>query len=226
MISVTRDFPSARVFPVRMDVALPVAMVEGATLSADDRMADLIWETDPSIFTFIFDSLPVWRRLFPAEWLAMFGTQTAGQTRVAISGRRPVGLVNAFAGSEVPARFGATYARQSAVLDDVAAARMRAAYDAMEWLFPRVPDDALYVLNLVVSPDCRGQDLGRRLVDEAGTKARRLGLRSIHLDTAADNPAAGFYRRIGFRPLVESRAMSLPEGVVLPAHLRMARDVA
>lgn len=52
-----------------------------------------------------------------------------------------------------------------------------------------------------------------------------MGLRSVHLDTASDNPAVRFYTRVGFRAVVESRAMSLPDGITLPAHLRMVMDV-
>jgi ribosomal protein S18 acetylase RimI-like enzyme len=102
---------------------------------------------------------------------------------------------------------------------------MTAAYDAMEWLFPQVPDEALYILNIVVAPEMRGQDLGRRLIDEAVAKARLLGLRAVHLDTAADNPAVHFYNRVGFRAVVESRALNLPEGIVLPNRLRMVLKV-
>ena len=71
-----------------------------------------------------------------------------------------------------------------------------------------------------------GQDLGRRLIAEAVTKARRLGLRAVHLDTDSDNPAVRFYQRVGFRAVVESRAMSLPDGVAVPNHLRKVLDVA
>ena len=152
-------------------------------------MADLLLETDPAIFSFTFGDLQVWHRLFPHEWNASCSTQPDDDTRVALAGDRPVGLVNSFAGAEVAARFAVKMERQLAALDPSAARRLTAAYDAMEWLFPKVPDEDLYILNIVVAKDVRGQDLGRRLIAEAVTKARRLGLRAVHLDTAWDNPA-------------------------------------
>ena len=204
---------------------MAITIVDGAQVEGTDRLADLLWETDPSIFRFIFGSLQVWRRLFPHEWTADFGTNQAKETSVALDGGKPVGLVNCFAGAELAQRFATASKRQVAILDPDAVQQMTAAYDAMEWLFPQVPDEALYILNIVVAPEMRGQDLGRRLIDEAVAKARLLGLRAVHLDTAADNPAVHFYNRVGFRAVVESRALNLPEGIVLPNRLRMVLKV-
>lgn len=204
---------------------MAISIIDGEQVAGDDRLADLMWETDPAIFGFIFRNLPVWRRLFPQEWTDSFGAHPGVETRVAVAGDRVVGLVNSYAGAEVASRFAVTMERQLAALDADAGLQLTAAYEAMEWLFPRVPDDALYILNIVVDADARRQDLGRRLIAEAATKARRLGLRAVHLDTATDNSAVHFYQRVGFSPVVESRAMSLSYGVKLPNHFRMVMDV-
>jgi len=62
------------------------------------------------------------------------------------------------------------------------------------------------------------------MIAQAVAKARRLGLRELHLDMASDTPAVRFYNRSGFRAVVESRAMSLTDGVVVPNHFRMVLD--
>jgi len=204
---------------------MAISIVDGAQVQGGDHLADLLWETDPEIYRFMFRDLQVWRRLFPQEWTAAFGTSQAVETRVALDGNRVVGLINSFAGREVAPRFVTTMGRLLAALDPDAGRQLTAAFDAMEWLYPHVPDDALYILNLVVAADMRGQDLGRRLIAEAVAKARRSGLRAVHLDTAVGNPAVKFYHRVGFRAVVESRAMSLPEGVVVPNHFRMVLDI-
>ena len=46
-----------------------------------DQLPDLLWETDPAIFSFIFGDLQVWRRLFPQEWAATCSTQQDDNTR-------------------------------------------------------------------------------------------------------------------------------------------------
>ena len=40
------------------------SMTDGTNVAADDRLADLMWETDPAIFAFIYGDLPVWDLLF------------------------------------------------------------------------------------------------------------------------------------------------------------------
>ena len=147
---------------------------------------------DPAIFSFIFGGLQVWHRLFLHKSNASCATQPDDDTRVALAGDRPVGRVNSFAGAEVAARFAVKMERQLAALDPSAARRLTATYDAMEWLFPKVPGEALYIENIVVAEVMRGRDLGRRLIAEAVTKARRLGLRAVHLDTAWDSPAVRY----------------------------------
>lgn len=204
---------------------MTISIVDGFEIAGDDQVADLLWETDPAVFRFIYGDLQVYRRLFPQEWTASCSVQQDDESRVALAGDRVVGLVNSFAGSEVATRFAVTMERQLAALDPGAGRQLTAAFDAMEWLYPRVPDEALYILNIVVAAEMRGQDLGRNLITEAVAKARRLGLRAVHLDTAANSPAVQFYNRVGFRAVVESRALSLPDGAVLPNHLRMVLDI-
>lgn len=199
---------------------MAISVIDGTGIPADARLADLIWQTDPQIFDLIFGDPALWQGLFPAEWAAPFGNHPACDTRVAMEGTRPAGLVISFPGQEVAARFAATLARFLGAATPAAAHRITSAFAAMEWLFPQVPGHALYILNIVVAPDCRQGGIGRLLVDEAARKARATGLTEIHLDTAADNPATGFYRRLGFRPLVESRALNLPDALPAPLHLR------
>lgn len=201
---------------------MPVAFLPGTQLEASDELADLYWETDPAIFSFIFaNGLPDWRRVFPAEWRADFGNHPASETTLACLNGRPVGLLTSFPGASVESRFNATLDRELAALEPRARDRMLAAFAAMEWLFPKLPQGSLYVLNLAVAPDMRGQGLARRLLEAAVAKARNLGLAEIHLDTAADRPAVAFYERLGFRAVVESRACNLRDGITLPTHLRM-----
>ena len=104
---------------------MAISIVDGVQAQGNDCLADLLWETDPEIFRFIFRDLQVWRRLFPQEWTAAFGTQQAIETRVALDGNRVVGLINSFAGAEVALRFVTTMDRLLAALDAVAHSNAR-----------------------------------------------------------------------------------------------------
>jgi len=61
------------------------------------------------------------------------------------------------------------------------------------------PQRSLYLDQLCVRHDRRGQGLGRVLVDAVFARARDLGASHVRLDTAYDNQAAqAFFRRLGF----------------------------
>jgi|SRR5579864_465610 len=77
-------------------------------------------------------------------------------------------------------------------------------------------DDARGELKrMYVVPDARGRGLGRRLLDELETEARRLGYRGVVLETGDRQPEAlGLYRSSGYEripcyPPYDSRALSL-----------------
>lgn len=196
-------------------------IVAGRDLRSDDHLADLQWDTDPHVFAMLFGDRAVWRAVFAAEWEAAFGCHQASETDVAMQDATPCGLVNSFAGATMVARYEQTYARWEAVLNPAQRHRLEAGFAAMDWLFPRVPDNALYILNIVVALGQRGRNIGRLLIEQAAAKARRLDLDTIHLDVASTNPAVDFYQRVGFRPVVETRVMGLPDGIDLSSHIRM-----
>jgi len=63
---------------------------------------------------------------------------------------------------------------------------------------PRGPSGRLY--SMAVSPDCRGQGLGRVLMDDVLAACRREGIARLTLEVRADNaPAVALYRKYGFR---------------------------
>lgn len=55
----------------------------------------------------------------------------------------------------------------------------------------------LYIDVLYVEAAHRGQGIGRRLLEEAEERARRMGVRLVHLDTF-DWQARGFYKSLGY----------------------------
>lgn len=52
---------------------------------------------------------------------------------------------------------------------------------------------------LYVLPGSHGKGYGRALVDETGRRVRRAGGRFVDLNVNRDNPARGFYEKLGFR---------------------------
>src|SRR6185436_6959298 len=63
-------------------------------------------------------------------------------------------------------------------------------------------DTALYVLGLAVSPQARGQGIGRSLIEAAKASARAWPAQALWLDAYQhDAGAGGFYEKCGFRAL-------------------------
>jgi putative acetyltransferase len=79
----------------------------------------------------------------------------------------------------------------------------------------RFDDTRAELKRMYVAPEARGHGLGRRLMEELETEARRLGYTSIVLETGDRQPEAlGLYASVGFEripcyPPYDTRALSL-----------------
>jgi GNAT superfamily N-acetyltransferase len=75
------------------------------------------------------------------------------------------------------------------------------AYFSFQWVLDR-GGTVLWLEELYVRPDCRGQGIGSRLLRATLDVARQRGCRSVELEVEASHArAAHLYRRAGFRPL-------------------------
>jgi GNAT superfamily N-acetyltransferase len=203
-----------------------IELRQGNSFEYDPVLADLLWETDPDLFEFVYrGDKATWRRHLASEWAGTPGLQSRDAAIVALSGSGVVGILISFDAESMLQRGKATYARLMAISTHDMGREIGRALTAMNWLFPTVPPDALCVFNLSVAEPARGGGIGRMLIEAAAARARDRGLASIHLDTAVDRPAVEFYRRLGFSPLVETRLCRLRDGETVPPHFRMVLDL-
>jgi ribosomal protein S18 acetylase RimI-like enzyme len=199
----------------------------GIQSECNPALSDLVWQTDPELFHFFYDGdKSQLGNLFAAEWPSPVGFFSHRNMTVAAQNNLPVGLLNCFAGKRMAEFYQTHIEFVSTTLPANAASRLFRGLEAMSWLFPVVPDDALYVLNLVVSQDVRGSGLGAKLVVIAEEKARDEHLKSIHLDSATTAKAIGFYKHLGYEPLVETRLCQLRDGETVPSHYRMVKTLS
>lgn len=91
----------------------------------------------------------------------------------------------------------------------------------------RPPDgDMHYLAHLAVSPELRGQGVGRALIDRLVGMAREAGRRRVTLDVAASNPRAeALYRRAGFKVIEERKSQLANDRDRVPDHRRMERVI-
>ena len=69
-----------------------------------------------------------------------------------------------------------------------------------------------WVNYLAVAPECRGQGLGRRMMEAAEERLRAFGCPKVNLQVRKSNPsAAGFYRALGY---AEDESVSMGKRLV------------
>ena len=199
----------------------------GIQSECNPAFAGLIWQTDPELFHFFYDGeKSLLKTLITAEWPLPVGFFSHCNMTVATQNNRPVGLLNCFPGKKMNLIYQTHIQLVPTVLDANAASRLLRGLEAMGWLFPFVPGDALYILNLVISPKVRGQGLGAKLMAMAEDKAKLEGLKSIHLDSASTSKAIKFYQHLGYEPLVETRFCQWRNGESVPSHYRMVKTIS
>ena len=74
---------------------------------------------------------------------------------------------------------------------------------------PHMPKSAYYLQSISVTGAGRNRGIGKLLLENAFEKARKAGLKSVHLDVYADNPAIRFYEKMGMKIWVETRLLEL-----------------
>lgn len=98
---------------------------------------------------------------------------------------------------------------------------LRRAMRTARWM-PPPGRRTLYVANLGVAPELRGQGIGARLLHQQMNRARAEGKGKFALDVVATNPRAQqLYERLGLRVVQEHDLQVQRNGVSVPATRRM-----
>ncbi len=93
----------------------------------------------------------------------------------------------------------------------------------LTYLTPHTPDGNYCVHNLAVDPHAGVKGLGRRLLRGAFEHAAKADYRAVCLDVLDNNPAVGFYLRMGMDLACEVRLPRLMEDHGMPAIYRMVK---
>ena len=83
-----------------------------------------------------------------------------------------------------------------------------------------------YLSDIAVTPEARGQGVGKMLLQHVEDKGRRQGFRRLALTVARDNKhAVEFYRRQGFRVLSERGSPTLEKRAGYAGFYRMVKEL-
>lgn len=206
------------------NVAPSVQLVPGA---AGHRgvIAELVWSTGPSSYSYIFGDRSRFDAFIEHSWLTPATYFGHTEATVAICDGRVAGVEIGSPGArnyETKDNLAAVSAELVAkgILTERALLEVLARADKASYLNPHVPSHAYYVLALAVVPGMRGTGLGARLLANAVRKGRAAGCRELHLDVLSDNEAVGFYRSRGLETACETIAPEPRRGGV-PMEMRM-----
>jgi ribosomal protein S18 acetylase RimI-like enzyme len=186
------------------------------------RAAHLIAETDADLFRYYTQGdLDLWVEVAECEWRAERGIYSHTMSHVIRRAGEVVGLLVAYTCSRsalIDWSLGSSRAR----LGSDRLSRIDLVRSQASFLFPRLPEDAFYVQNVVTHPSVWGIGLGRRLMERAFELGRAAGCRSCHLDVDSSTPAVRFYECLRLRVAVRTEVPSIP---CVHAHYRMVIDL-
>jgi GNAT superfamily N-acetyltransferase len=185
--------------------------------------AHLIFDTDPALWRCLFlDDRRSALRFYEAEWRADESLFGHGLCTVATLGDRLMGIELGFGRRHIRALHENTGRAGVECLSPNVLEHYREYEGYLRYLSPSLPDDVYYLEFLSIAPQARGRGLGRRLLDDAFSRAREEGYTACHLDVSSDNLAVAFYLRMGMDILSESRVVPF-EKCRVHSHYRMVK---
>jgi ribosomal protein S18 acetylase RimI-like enzyme len=200
-----------------------MVMLQPATPEFATLVPDLVYDTSPALFSHVVGGrTDVLTRWLSGLWSRPDNTFSHEHATVAVADGRMLGLELGYRGAD-KVRLGRNSSEQSReLLDEESLARMsRALSQGTGYLTPFVPDNAYYLMILSVTESGRNRGIGTQLLENAFQRARHAGLKSVHLDVYAGNPAIRLYERAGMEILVETRVPRLERDHGIPPHYRM-----
>ncbi len=201
----------------------PARIVDAGPTAASDA-ADLVFQTDPGVWNYLFRAdRSAFHRFATGLWIRPGNSFSHSEAVAVVEGGRLLALEMGYRGDREPLL---RRAMRDAVMGFMPRADLEPLLDQAEdidYLTPYIPEDGYYVHFLSVTPQRQGHGLGRRLLANVVRRAERLECSSVHLDVYRDNPAVALYAANGFRIALETR---FPRKVGLPPHYRMIRELA
>lgn len=98
-------------------------------------------------------------------------------------------------------------------------------YEGIRWKYRAQPNEVFVIHLLCVRPSKAGHGIGRSLVEFAVEEGRRLGCKTVRLDTGGQNkPAAALYTKLGFE-LAGTTSMAIGGVITHKNHLFFEKNI-
>jgi ribosomal protein S18 acetylase RimI-like enzyme len=192
-----------------------MAPVKTITLCAADSnptdlVAELMLATNPALWMYLFDGRRAdFERYALGLWQSSGNHLSHDTATAAVADGKLLGVELGYAASEKDRRYGKTRKDLTGLFDMDMLQKIGNRNRELLYIAPYIPASAYTLQIISVAKAGRKRGIGRLLLENAFEKARKAGMKSLHLDAYADNPAIGFYQKMGMRILVETRVPHL-----------------
>jgi len=197
-----------------------------STGSYDHLIADLIFNTDPSVFgCLVREDRKLFSRWITPLWQSAGCSYGFDCATVLMENSDLLGFELGFAGELHGLLEEKSAAKGLSVFNREQLVYLANCSRHLNYVVPFVPKSAYYVHLLSIRAERQGTGIGRRLLENAFEQASENGFKSVHLDVYEGNPAVGFYERMGMQKRLETRLPAFQDTARIPAHFRMVKEL-
>jgi GNAT superfamily N-acetyltransferase len=195
-----------------------IHLLQGQASDFSTRIPELVWAEDPALIGLEFQSYEKWADVCKSEWPQNGASNCHDATTLAWDGADIVGLINAFPAAEMEPRF-----EKSETLRGPSHLPIEL-IEQIDALFAEPDADAFYILDISVHASEQKKGVGEKLIAHAEQIGARNGCKSLALHVSEDNPAVGFYERLGFAQTGRCEVPELQK-FGISSHSLMARQI-
>ena len=208
-----------------MNIPAGLYDIEPAKPDDSDIAWKLIYDTDPDLFDYYFNSDKDLMEFCLSDWWQRpEGWFSHSSCTAAIYNGSLVGIEIGFSRENFHKHTRPTFYYAQKSMDRVSFTHFSDAFrNYVPYLFPFIPRDAYYIQSLATRAEVRGQGVGHKLLDTAFKRAQEKGLKSCQLDVVSDSVAVNFYRKMGMEVLAVTRMPYLEKEFGISAHYRMRK---
>lgn len=185
-------------------------------------VAELIYQTDPGVWNYLFPSKELFNRFANKLWSGTSNNFSASEAVAISSDEKIIALEMGYRGDQELALRQQMQAELLNIFNENETLALLPTSEHIDYLTAYIPADAYYLHFLSVSNKHQGKGYGAKLITNACDRARQLDCTSMHLDVYTDNPAISLYLANDFKILVET---CFPNKANLPPHYRMVKSL-
>jgi len=192
-----------------------MVLTENVKLSPADPdqvafVPDLVFETNPALWSYVFfGQRSAFNQYIIELWPRKGNHLSHDIATAAIADHELIGIERGYSGAKKNSIEVKTAEALKIIYDDNMLRKLNNNLKKMIYITPYIPKSAYYLQSLSVASAGQNLGIGKLLLENVFNKARKKGLKSVHLDIYAENSAIGFYENMGMKLCVNTQITEL-----------------